>query len=288
MSELANRLDGDTNVPPKDLLLRLNNEENSLAQVPSFSLTDKREDSQYPNANYQGGGVPYPDNLAGGFSYRAPEKPTEVNPGESTGRIFSCKHLTEDRPTQASHQTSRSQMDYNTSVVYSMQANAPLVPPHLPNRSSSIPKPRQPPLVVSKTANAHPSSLSRLKAFDESPRIEAQPSRHRQQQQQQQQQPQHIPTSAYSSGGVLPKYPAKQAPNATQSISSRTPSRDKRLHHYTSRQPGYGGPVTNEGYFVSQQPQTLREYHFAQQPPRNNSAIISSEEAPDGTFEISV
>ncbi|KAL5969541.1 Palmitoyltransferase ZDHHC8 [Taenia solium] len=287
MSELTNRLDGDTNASPKDLLLRLNNEENSLAQVPSFSLTDKREDSQYPNANYQGGSVPYPDNLPGGFSYRAPEKPTEVNPGESTGRIFSCKHLTEDRPTQAGHQTSRSQMDYSTSVVYSMQANAPLVPPHLPNRSTSIPKLRQPPLVVSKTANAPPSSSSRLKAFDESPRIEAPSSRHRQQQQQQQ-QPQHIPTSAYAGGGVLPKYPAKQAPNATQSMNTRTPSRDKRLHHYTPRQPGYGGPVTSEGYFVSQQPQNLREYHFAQQPPRGNPAIISSEEAPDGTFEISV
>ncbi|KAL5108936.1 Splicing factor 45 [Taenia crassiceps] len=196
MSELANRLDGDTNTSPKDLLLRLNNEENSLAQVPSFSLTDKREDSQYPNANYQGGVVPYPGNLPGGFPYRAPEKPTEVNPGESTGRIFSCKHLTEDRPTQA---------------------------------------------------------------FDESPKTEAPLSRHRQQQQQQQQQSQHIPTSAYAGSGVLPKYPAKQTPNTTQSMNSRTPSRDKRLHHYTPRQPGYGGPVTSEGYFVSQQPQTLRD-----------------------------
>nr|CDS21632.1 palmitoyltransferase ZDHHC8 [Echinococcus granulosus] len=285
MSELANRLDGDTNASPKALLLRLNNEENSLPQVPSFSLTDKQEDSQYPNVNYQGGGVPYPDKLPGGFSYRTPEEPTEVNPGESTGRIFSCKHLAEDHPTRAGHQTSRSQMDYNTSVVYSMQANAPLVPPHMPNHSS-IPKLYQPPLVVPKTANVPPSSSSRLKAFDESPRIEAPSSRRRQQQQQQ--QPQQIPTSAYAGGSVLPKYPVKQVPNPTQSMNSRTPSRDKRLQHYAPRQPAYSMPVTSEGYFVSQQPQTLREYHFAQQAPRGNPAIISSEEAPDGTFEISV
>ncbi|VDM30633.1 unnamed protein product [Hydatigera taeniaeformis] len=280
MSELGNRLDGDTNASPKDLLLRLNNEETSLAQVQSFSLTDKRDDSQYPSANYQAGSVSFPDNLPVGFSYRAPDKPTGVNPGESTGRIFSCKHLAEDRPIQAGHQTSRSPMDYNASVVYSMQPNAPLVPPHLPSRSSSISKLRQPTLVVPKTANVPPSSSSRLKAIEE-------PSRHRLQQPQQQ-QPQNIPASAYTGGTVLPKYPVKQAPNATQSTNSRNPSRDKRLHHYTPRQPGYSAPVTSEGYFASQQPQTLREYHFAQQPPRGNSAIISSEEAPDGTFEISV
>ncbi|EUB59521.1 putative palmitoyltransferase ZDHHC5 [Echinococcus granulosus] len=94
MSELANRLDGDTNASPKALLLRLNNEENSLPQVPSFSLTDKQEDSQYPNVNYQGGGVPYPDKLPGGFSYRTPEEPTEVNPGDFFFNVMKISFLT--------------------------------------------------------------------------------------------------------------------------------------------------------------------------------------------------
>ena len=262
MSELSNRLDGDASRSPKDLLLRLNNEENSMAHVPSFSLTDKREDTtQYSGASYQGGGISYPS----GFSYRISEKLNEMNPGEATGQIFSCKHLSE-------HQIpSRNQMEYNSSIAYPIPGSVPLVPPHLPNRTSSIPKPRQIPLVVPKSNTVAvetpvlPSS-SHQKTFDDSPRIDTQSSHRRLQQ-----QPQQISTST-----VLPKYPV-------QSVSgSRALSKSKHVQHYGSRQSGYNAPSTSEAYRV------YHSAHQSSQPTRSNPTVISSEEAPDGTFEISV
>ncbi|VDL57331.1 unnamed protein product [Hymenolepis diminuta] len=266
MSELASRLEKDTDRSQNDILLRLNADK-SNSNSHNLPLNDKREESQYPGVMYQGGGT--------GYSYRSPSDQSassKVNPGEATGRVFSCKHLSDEN---------RMQLDYNP-------YNPPVVPPHISSSSSSnaqsVPKARQPPLVIPKaTGISNPISLSsHLKStYDDSPRIDAQSNQRR----RIGPQPQQLPSSTYSSGSrtVLPRFPVRNASNINQAMLigsgsgssgvSRTPAKEsvtKRPgQHYT---PGY------------------QQHRYAQRGnnPPNAANIISSEEAADGTFEISV
>lgn len=266
MSELASRLEKDTDRSQNDMLLRLNADK-SNSNSHNLPPNDKREESQYPGVMYQGGGT--------GYSYRSPSDQSasaKVNPGEAMGRVFSCKHLSDEN---------RMQLDYNP-------YNPPVVPPHISSSSSSnaqsVPKARQPPLVIPKaTGISNPISLSsHLKStYDDSPRIDAQSNQRR----RIAPQPQQLPSSNYSGGSrtVLPRFPVRNASNINQAMligsgggssgASRTPAKEsvsKRPgQHYT---PGY------------------QQHRYAQRGnnPPNAANIISSEEAADGTFEISV
>nr|CDS30664.1 palmitoyltransferase ZDHHC8 [Hymenolepis microstoma] len=258
MSELASKVEKDA-----DMLLRPNADK-SNSNSHTFSSNDNCEDLQYPSIMYQGGGT--------GYSYRSPsdQSASNVNPGEAAGRVFSCKHLSDEN---------RMQLDYNS-------YNPPAVPPHISassfSNAQSAPKARQPPLVIPKaTGIANPISLSsHLKStYDDSPRTDAQ-SNHRRRIVS---QPQQIPSSTYSSGGgaVLPRFPVRNAANANQTMqigsgsgssgTSRSLAKEpisKRPGHYT---PGY------------------QQHRYVQRGNNSNAAnIISSEEAADGTFEISV
>ncbi|VDD79548.1 unnamed protein product [Mesocestoides corti] len=277
MSELSSRVDNNSSCSPKDLLLRCNNEDNSLTHTPNLSLTNKRDEPKFPNIPYQGTGGMYSEKLPTGF-YRPSENPNDVNLGESSGRIFSCKHVGESQSSQTNYLLNRHQVDFNPSIPYSSPGSVPLVPPHLPSRSSSIrtgtqevPISRQQVLFGPK--NLVTSSSSRLKTFDGSPRLDAQSSRRRQ-------------MPSFVVGGGFSKYPIKQARTPVHSATARGPLKDKRPQHHGVRQQPYSLPPTNEGFHIS--PQTISDYRFAQQPLQNSQTIISSEEAPDGTFEISV
>lgn len=254
--------------------LRLNTE-SSNSNAHSL-LSDKREDLPYPGVMYQGGGSGC--TASTGFSYRsATDQSDKANPAEATGRIFSCKHLSDQ---SQSHLASRTQLDYNpygSAVSPRMSSN------------QLVAKPRQPPLVIPKTVSTlNPISLSsHLKSTcDDSPRIDAQSNRWRIQQPQ-------ISTTNYSSnsGSVIPRFPVRNASSVNQGMliggNSRAPAKEnKRTGHYTSSY-----------HFSAAHPQQQppqREYRFAQQSrgatsnPTTTATIITSEEAPDGTFEISV
>lgn len=268
MSELSSRLDGDATCTAKDLLRRLNHNDNSIGNTPTLSLSENTDESMAPRPL---------------FPHRLP---TVSHPAESSGRIFTCKHLADDQPTPPHFVASRNITEPNSPLPYHGQtvttASAagggvsdssvvPPVPPHLSLRTSS----KQP-------------KVNRLRNYDDFPSLLENHTSSSRRGRSGVQMPQLPSTTAIGGGGLIMKrYPALVAVPAASRLdagkSTLVPSYNSASALSQPKRPPQSVSASSAGYF--QQPR------YQQQPNSSvasSANMITSEEAPDGTFEISV